>query len=161
MCAEVGLPTEVQIRREVDDIEEMLQKSTSFFGLLDGMKSGSDREEFRFKSSHVDHMAWLLDHKLICDLSQITFYSTTHHTVILMECEDLTPGFTSLKLMTPSFNPAVKKVCIIIDKETYISSTRMRSAVKVCTNISTGTKLLSSEPHGPCASIKVRGMLGA
>ena len=24
MCAEVGLPTEVQIRREVDDIEEML-----------------------------------------------------------------------------------------------------------------------------------------
>lgn len=120
MCAEAGLPTEVQIRREVDDIEEVLQKSASFLGLLDGMKSGSDREGFRFKSSDIDHMAWLRDHKLICDLSQITLYRTTQHTVILMEWEDLPPGFSRLKLMTPSRNPAVKEACIIIDKEPYI-----------------------------------------
>ena len=121
------------------------------------MKSGSDREGFRFKSSDIDHMAWFRDHKLICDLSQITLYRTPQHTVILMEWEDLPPGFTRLKLMTPSRNPAVKEACIIIDKETYISSTRMRSAVKVCIDISTGTMLLSSEPHGPCASFKFRG----
>ncbi|XP_078318966.1 uncharacterized protein LOC144620863 [Crassostrea virginica] len=120
------------------------------------MKSGSDREGFRFMSSDIDHMAWLLDHKLICDLSQITLYRTPQHTVILMGWEDLPPGFTRLKLMTPSRNPAVKEACIIIDKETYISSTRMRSAVKLCTDINTGTKLLSSEPHGPCASFKFR-----
>ncbi|XP_078318959.1 uncharacterized protein LOC144620860 [Crassostrea virginica] len=157
MCVEVGLPTEIQIRREVDDIAEVLQKSTSFLGLLDGMKSGSDREGFRFMSSDIDHMAWFRDHKLICDLSQIILYRTPQHTVILMEWEDLPPGFTRLKLMTPSRNPAVKEACIIIDKETYISSTRMRSAVKVCVNIITGAKLLSSEPHGPCASVKFRG----
>ena len=77
----MGLPTEVQIRREVDDIDEVLQKSASFLGLLDGMKSVSDRKGFRFMSSDIDHMAWLLHHKLICDLSQITLYPTPQHTV--------------------------------------------------------------------------------
>ena len=156
LCVEVGLPTEVQIRREIDDIEEMLQKATSFFGNLDRMKSGSNREGFRFKSSDIDNMAWFLDHKLICDLSQINLYRTPQHTVILMEWEDLPPGFTKLKMMTPSFNLAIKEACITIDEETYISSTRMRSTVKVCVNIRTGAKLLS-EPHGPCASVKFRG----
>ena len=157
MCAEVGLPTEVQIRREVDDIKEVLHKSISLDRHTHRMKSGSDREGFRFESSDIDHMAWFPDHKLICDLSQIHLYRVPQHTVILMEWEDLPPGFTRLKMITPSFNIAVMEAYITIGKETYISSTRMRSAVEVCVNISTGPKVLSSKPHGPCASFKFRG----
>ena len=117
MCAEVGLPTEVQIRREVDDIKEVLHKSISLDRHTHRMKSGSDREGFRFESSDIDHMSWFLDHKLICDLSQIHLYRVPQHTVILMEWEDLPPGFTRLKMITPSFNLAVMEAYITIDKE--------------------------------------------
>ena len=69
MCREVGTPTQVRIRREIADVEDILWKSTNN---SERMTSRSRREGFIFESSDFDVMLWFPDHKLICDLSQIT-----------------------------------------------------------------------------------------
>ena len=122
MCRYVGSPTEVRIRRELTDTEEVMRRPVMIMRGFDGMMSGSRREGFRLKTSDIDFMLWLPDHKVICDLSQISLYRIPQHTVILMECEDLTPGFTRLKLMTPSGEQAVNSSLITGNNEIYISS---------------------------------------
>ncbi|XP_078336988.1 uncharacterized protein LOC144626580 [Crassostrea virginica] len=102
MCCYVGSPTEVRIRREVTDTDEAVCRPVWIMRGWDRILSGSRREGFRLKTSDRDAMFWLPDHKVICDISQISLYRIPQHTVILMECEDLPPGFTRLKLMTPS-----------------------------------------------------------
>ncbi|XP_078337034.1 uncharacterized protein LOC111099656 isoform X2 [Crassostrea virginica] len=122
MCRYVGSPTEVRIRREVVDTMEVVCRPVCIMRGLDRMMSGSRREGFRLKTSDNDFMLWLPDHKVICDLSQISLYRIPQHTVILMECEDLPPGFTRLKLMTPSGNQNVNSSLIASNNEIYISS---------------------------------------
>nr|XP_022288651.1 uncharacterized protein LOC111100819 isoform X2 [Crassostrea virginica] len=109
MCRYVGTPTEVRIRREVTDTVEVMKRPVRIMRGFDRMESGSRREGFRLQTSDVDRMLWLPDHKVICDLSQIGLYHIPQHTVILMECEDLTPGFARLKMMTPSSDQNVAR----------------------------------------------------
>ena len=115
MCRYVGSPTEVRIRREVTDTEEVLRRPVCIMRGFDRMRSGSRREGFRLETSDMDMMLWPPDHKVICDLSQISLYRIPQHTVILMECEDLTPGFARLKIMTPSEDQKVKSSCVPTD----------------------------------------------
>ncbi|XP_078337722.1 uncharacterized protein LOC111100525 [Crassostrea virginica] len=115
MCRYVGSPTEVRIRREVTDTEEVMNRPVWITRGLDRMKSGSHREGLRLPTSDRDFMFWLPDHKVICDVSQISLYLIPQHTVILMECEDLTPGFARLKIMTPSEDQKVKSSCVPTD----------------------------------------------
>ena len=122
MCRYVGSPSEVRIRREVADTEEVVNRPMIIMRTFDRMMSGSRREGFRLQTSDMDWMSWPPDHKVICDLSQISLYCIPQHTVILMECEDLTPGFSRLKMMTPSADQEVKSSCVPIDGEIYISS---------------------------------------
>ena len=152
MCLEVGVPTQVKIRREIADVEDVLRKPVFILHGLEGMTSGSRREGFRFKSSDNDAMLWFPDHKLISDLSQITLYRTPQHTVILMEWDGVTPGFTRLKMMTPTSHQEIKEACIIIDNEIYISSTRMRPKLIIESN----TQPILSQ-HGPCVCFNFRG----
>ena len=127
MCRYVGSPTEVRIRREVTDTEEVVCRPVWIMRGIDIMLSGSRREGFRLHTSDFDYMLWPPDHKVICDLSQISLYRIPQHTVILMECEDLLPGFTRLKLMTPSGDQKVKSFCVTINNEIYISSFLFRA----------------------------------
>ena len=151
MCRYVGSPTEVRIRREVTDIYEAMLSPVYTMRGLDRMKSGSRREGFRFKTSDTDYMYWLPDHKVICDLSQTSLYSVPQYTVILMECEDLPPGFTRLKMITPSWDQNVNSSCVAIDGEIYISSLLFKARF-LDYNRSSNPVFRSSIPHGPCAT---------
>ena len=157
MCRYVGSPTEVRIRREVKDIEEVMKKPVMIMRGFDRMQSGSRREGFRLQTSDMDSMLWLPDHKVICDLSQISLYRIPQHTVILMECEDLPPGFTRLKLMTPSGNQNVNSSLIASNNEIYISSFLYRAKILECLQAFGGIGR-SSIQHGPCASFNHHGM---
>ncbi|XP_062616524.1 uncharacterized protein LOC134278223 [Saccostrea cucullata] len=99
MCREIGSPTEVRIRREVMDTDEVMNRPVYIMRGFDRIMSGSSREGFRMRTSDLDWMLWPPDHKVICDLSQINLYRIPQHTVILMECDDLPPGFTKLNLI--------------------------------------------------------------
>ena len=133
MCREVGSTTQVNMRREVADVHEVLGIFFCKGGRIDGFLSGSRREGFRFEYSDKDLMIWLPNNKLISDLSQIILYRIPQHTVILMEWEDLPPGFTRLKLMTPTSNRAMHEVCIKIDNELYNSIARHNLQLKKTT----------------------------
>ncbi|XP_062597034.1 microfibril-associated glycoprotein 4-like [Saccostrea cucullata] len=77
------------------------------------MISGSRREGFKLITSDVDWMSWNPKHKVICDLSQVSLYRIPQHTVILMEGDDLPPGFTRLNLMSPSNDENIRSSCVI------------------------------------------------
>nr|XP_022288212.1 uncharacterized protein LOC111100530 [Crassostrea virginica] len=157
MCRYVGSPTEVRIRREVTDTDEVVRRPVWIMRGLDRMKSGSHREGFRLQTSDLDVMFWLPDHKVICDLSQISLYRIPQHTVILMECEDQTPGFARLKMMTPSANQKVKSSCVPIDGEIYISSLLFKARY-LDFNRSIDATTRSSIQHGPCATDTIHGL---
>lgn len=155
LCREVGTPSEVRIRRDADDIMEVVKRPVNVMKGLQRMISGSHREGFRLNTSDVDVMFWLPHHEVICDLSQISLYRIPRHTVILMEWEDLPPGFTRLKLMTDSSDYRVKSSCVIRSGEQYISSTSFRTAFsQFCINFSSVYQ--SSVTHGPCVSWSYR-----
>ncbi|XP_078337334.1 uncharacterized protein LOC111100821 [Crassostrea virginica] len=151
MCRYVGTPTEVRIRREVVDTWETMMRPVYIMRGLDRMTSGSMREGFRLKTSDTDYMFWLPDHKVICDLSQISLYRIPQHTAILMACEDLPPGFTRLKMLTPSGNPYINLSCFAIDGEIYISSLLFRIRF-LDFNRSSNAAFRSFIQHGPCAT---------
>ena len=148
LCYELGTPTVVKIRREVMDTEHLIYRPVMLLRVFDRMFIGSQREGFRMDTSDLDWLFWLPDHKVLNDLSQNRFYRTPQHTLILMECENVPPGYCKLKLMTPSNNDHVNQSCITINGAKYISSTLYR------TNCLTIVKSLKGNPshHGPCAS---------
>lgn len=121
LCGKVGTSTEVRFRREVIDLTEdllgnvFLEKRYYKFKL-----SGSDREGFRLKTSDIDTMVWCISDKVICNPSQICLYHNPQHTVILMECDDLPPGFTRLKIIAGQHFH--EKSCLKINDGLYISN---------------------------------------
>ncbi|XP_048751605.2 uncharacterized protein LOC125663360 [Ostrea edulis] len=158
MSREVGTPSEVRIRRDVMDTAEVVRRSVNIMKGLHIMTSGSEREGFRLPTSDVDCMFWPGDHKVICDLSQISLYRVPQHTVILMEWEDLPPGFTRLKLLTDSYSVNVRSSCVNRNGEQYISSVLFRGAFTDF-NRNSHPALQSCVQHGPCASYVLGGVL--
>ncbi|XP_061190454.1 uncharacterized protein LOC133198373 [Saccostrea echinata] len=151
LCDEVGTPTEVRFRREVDDTKEVLMKPMDIRTGFKKIKSGSKREGFRLKTSDDDMMFCISNHKLICDLSQISLYRIPQQTVILTEFDDLPPGFTRLNLLSPSNNANIRSSCVSKNTEIYISSALFRfNVLKYLQN--RHPIFASSVPHGPCSS---------
>lgn len=72
----IGTPTEVAIRREMMDMEEMIERPVHIYRGCMIMKSGSHREGFRFTSSDRDVMCWPSNFRLICDPSQFTEFNS-------------------------------------------------------------------------------------
>lgn len=79
----------------------------------DQMVSGSYREGFRLESSDIDIMHWSTTHKVICDLSQISL-TNPQHTIILMESDDLPPGYTRLELITLDTSISNNILCSLV-----------------------------------------------
>ncbi|XP_062587369.1 uncharacterized protein LOC134249009 [Saccostrea cucullata] len=146
----IGSPTEVRIRRDVRDTVEVVKKPVHIMKGLDRMYSGSRREGFRLSTSDVDWMFWPPDHKVICDLSQISLYRIAQHTVIMMECDDLPPGFTRLKLMSPSNDEKVRSFCVEINDNVYISSKLFRD--NHLEFLQSYNFAPSYKSHGPCST---------
>ena len=156
MCREVGSPTEVRIRREMADTSEEVTRSLMIMRGQESEMGGSLREGFRIKDCDMDVMFWLPDHKVICDLSHIRLYRISQHTVILMECKDVSPGYARLQMPILSEHPEVYSSCIVIDGKFYISSFLFRKHYLDFTkkNVACGT---FSIEHGPCATFTVSG----
>nr|XP_022301464.1 uncharacterized protein LOC111109579 [Crassostrea virginica] len=151
MCLCVGTPTEVRIRREVANIHEVVFNSKLIMEGIYSMMTGSRRDGFRLKTSDEDNMIWVRDHKVICNHSQISLYNKTQHTVILMECENLPPGFSKLKLMTLSRSSIMSSI-VIMNNAIYVSSRLFRAKYLISHQKDTCSKIPVKQ-HGPCATV--------
>ncbi|XP_062594144.1 uncharacterized protein LOC134255625 isoform X2 [Saccostrea cucullata] len=150
LCREVGSPTDVRIRREIEDTVEVVNKPVYIMRGFDRMESGNRRKGFRLRTSDHDIMFWYSNHKVICDVSQISLYRIPQHTMILMEYDDLTPGFTRLILLSPSNDEIVRSSCVEINNYVYVSSTLFRD--KHLRFLQIFNLPSSSHSHGPCAT---------
>nr|XP_022315408.1 uncharacterized protein LOC111119494 [Crassostrea virginica] len=150
LCQIVGTSVQVAIRRETEDITEMLDRRVAENNQVVVMMSGSMIEGFRLKGSDLDFMLWLNDHRVIWDMSQSEYYYTENKTLILLDSSESPPGFTLLELLTPTTNRKVKSACVPMNDRLYISSSLYRQQTQ--TNFLPG-----STEHGPCESGKVLG----
>ncbi|XP_048771271.2 uncharacterized protein LOC125677305 [Ostrea edulis] len=155
VCREIGTPTEVTFRRDIWDTGEMIRKPSDLYRGVRQMLSGSSREGFRFKSSDWDYMQWFPDHKVICEMSQSTFYHPPRHTLIYMETSDTPPGFARLQLLTPSNQEIVMSSLKERNNTEYISSLLLRMRYHQSLNgndpVHEGENM-----HGPCHNYKYK-----
>lgn len=145
LCQEVGTQSELRIRRELVDTGCEVVRNTGFMCGHDQMASGSYREEFRLESSDIDIMSWPTTHQVICDLSQISL-TNPQHTIFLMECDDLPPGYTRLELIHPGTSKSNKALYSLhIENDTYYVSSKNTTTI-VCSIFS---EPLVSPVHSP------------
>lgn len=150
LCRYVGPPTAVTVRREVLDMAEIIKKPIEVMSGCKLIESGSNREGFRFDTSDVDRMLWLLDHKLITDLSQASVYDLSKHTIILVEDSDTPPGFVILQLLTTPRDKNIASCIVPFNDSLYISNARWRQIL-----LTTFDGKFNIKNHGPCASYTI------
>ncbi|XP_061165698.1 uncharacterized protein LOC133174614 [Saccostrea echinata] len=151
LSRKIGTPTQVAIRRDVKDMEDLIQKLfTMHIGIVQ-MDSGSYREGFRLTSSDRDRMSWSCKYKLITDISQYRVYNVSKHHIILIEDSDTPPGFVILRHMTSSKDSSMLSTCLFPFKcGLYISSSLWR---EMCLNNLARYKYFQQANctnHGPC-----------
>eukprot|EP00105_Crassostrea_gigas_P034985 XP_019919133.1 PREDICTED: uncharacterized protein LOC105318914 [Crassostrea gigas] len=106
LCEIVGTSQLVAIRRDTEDINEMVENRLITNDNLIRMMSGSRREGFRLKGSDIDTMYWPNDHRVIMDMSQAEYYNTANTALILSDSSESPPGFTLLQLLKPTTTDA-------------------------------------------------------
>lgn len=94
LCRQIGTPTEVVIRRELMDVDEMIHRRVYLNEGVIFVQKGSYREGFIFKSSDIDVMFWPTRCKVICGMSN---FNVSDICSLLMEHSDAPPGFVRLK----------------------------------------------------------------
>ncbi|XP_062592576.1 uncharacterized protein LOC134254019 [Saccostrea cucullata] len=119
LCRKIGTPKEVRIRRDVRDMEDMIDKSVMRGGRR--MLTGSHREGFRLKESDKDYMCWCCHCKVINNISQLSTYDPSKHSIFLMEDTYTPPGFVRLQLLTPPTGTLTSSI-IPLDERIYVSS---------------------------------------
>lgn len=123
MCIKKGTPTDVRIRREVEDTAYGLMRAINNKEGYYQKRTGSYREGFRLTTSDVDIMGWFPNQKVISDLSLISLHRIQQDTVVLMECDELhvPSGYTRL-MAIDRYDVKVRCCCIIVNSEKYVSS---------------------------------------
>nr|XP_022304025.1 uncharacterized protein LOC111111371 [Crassostrea virginica] len=144
LCQILGTSVQVAIRRETEDIREMVKRRVADNEDCITLQSGSEREGFRLEGSDLDYMYWLNDHRVIFDMSQSELYYTENKTLILSDISESPPGFTLLELLTPTTNKKVQSACVPINDRLCISSSLYRQQSQ--------THFPGSRGHGPCVS---------
>ncbi|XP_078337424.1 uncharacterized protein LOC144626677 [Crassostrea virginica] len=152
LCLKIGTPQLVAIRRDVVDITESLDHKVARLDQLVLMKSGSQREGFRFLDSDADYMIWPNDHRVLWDFSQATLYNTHRYALILCDSSESPPGFTLLWLPLEEAHRLTLISCVRINGALCISSAKYREIT---------CKLFrpDSTVHGPCSSGRLEGIL--
>lgn len=101
------------------------------------------------KDSDTDYMCWLNDVRVILDMSQSDFYNKGFQTLILADSCRCPPGFSLLKLFTPTNDLHLMLATVRRNDCLYVSSSKF---IEVCLhtfNLSSGRNFTL---HGPCAS---------
>ncbi|XP_062570979.1 uncharacterized protein LOC134233001 [Saccostrea cucullata] len=143
LCRKVGTSMQINIRREVEDIEDIVRNQLTTIGSYTAMRSGSSREGFRLEGSDFDLMFWFTFFKVLWDLEQAQNYFSNRKTLILCDCSDSLPGYTLLKLMMPPYGLEILPIWVRMNENLYISSSKYRQFL--CLSLPpTFTK------HGPC-----------
>nr|XP_034311421.1 uncharacterized protein LOC117684252 [Crassostrea gigas] len=158
LCEIVGTSQEVEFRREVADIKEIvtrvIMKKMGRQGILGTwMVSGSNREGFRLKGSDIDVMFWINNYRVIMDMSQSVYYNTANTALILSDSSESPPGFTLLQVINPTTDEFVMDVALTgvrMNDKFYISSSLYRQLY--CSAL-----LPNFTEHGPCGSGIVGG----
>ncbi|XP_065929819.1 uncharacterized protein [Magallana gigas] len=150
LCGYLGTPTEVTVRREVEDMTDMIKKPVQTHSGKRMMISGSFREGFRFNSSDMDVMLWFTNHKVITDLSQSSVYDLSKHSIILMKDTDTSPGFVRLQLLTLPRDKFIESSLVPYNDGMYLSCVRWRQ--RMLTRISGNKTFSNAKSHGPCAN---------
>nr|XP_034333414.1 uncharacterized protein LOC117680500 [Crassostrea gigas] len=152
MCLKIGTPQQVASRRDIQDIVEMLIYNEMLNKQTRKMVSGSQREGFRLSGSDRDFMLWPNNNRVLWDFSQVQFYNTQEHVLILCDSSESPPGFTLLWLPLERANSRVMSACVRMNGMDYISSSKYREVT--CSLVVPG-----SSPHGPCSSGLYDGIL--
>ncbi|XP_052708196.1 uncharacterized protein LOC128183281 [Crassostrea angulata] len=145
MCLKIGTPQQVASRRDIVDSKEMLINNEMLNNPITVMLSGSLGEGFRLSGSDMDYMHWPNNHRVIWDFSQVHFYNTQEHTLILCDSSESPPGFTLLWLPLEETSHMVMSACVRMNGMLCISSSMYREVT--CSLVFPG-----SSPHGPCGS---------
>ena len=142
----IGAKVLVNVRRTTTNLRDHLSRIDSDLANSDRVPvySGSKAEGLRFKSSDEDWMSIYRDIKVIPSDSFTTIYDS-NTTLLLMENEMTKPGFTLLKLVGKSTNPAVTKSIEHNLNGPYLSCKRWRELHTT----------QSEFTHGPCASTTI------
>ncbi|XP_034327869.2 uncharacterized protein [Magallana gigas] len=151
LCEIVGTSQQVALRRETEDIWEMVRRQVISYDGLIKMISGSHREGFRLNGSDVDFMLWYNNYRVIMDMSQSEYYNTASTTLILSDSSESPPGFTLLQLLTPRINRYVQSACVRMNGRVYISSSIYRQ-------LTCSALIPNSTVHGPCGSGNYGGL---
>ena len=146
LCLKIGTPQQVAIRRDVDDIPDLLEHKVARLNHLVVMLSGSMREGFRFKDSDWDLMFWSNDHRVLWDFSQATLYNTRRNKLILCDSSESPPGFTLLWLPMEEADRLVLSSCVRINGALCISSATYSD--RSCTVVNQLQP--EAKVHGPC-----------
>ena len=148
MCYEVGTPTEVKIKREVMNIKCNVQRPQNISKGFEVLTCGSEREGFK-KPSDIDYMTWTTDFEVISTLSQ--YRCTPELTMILMEHEDLPPGYAGLKILTvPKKNRVTSWLITNTNGKYDLRSSTFRSKVVILYQSLPAS--VAAVEHGPCAT---------
>lgn len=153
----IGTPTEVTIRRDVQDMEEMIMRPAHAYTGEFHMITGSKREGFRFQSSDLDIMSWSTNVTVIYKLSNLVDFANSIQDIVLMVHSETPPGFVKLKLMTQTTNKTIFYSAVTHGNSKYLSSEKFSNAS--CDRFKMlnfpGTKI---QRHGPCTSFNSQGM---
>ena len=151
LCLKLGTPQEVAIRREVKDTAELVVgkvRSRTQNGLM-VMLSGSRGEGFRFEDSDIDIMHWRNSKRVLWNFSQVQFYNTNTHEIMLSDSSESPPGFTLLWL--PLQDASISEqfcgtMFVNINGVSCVSSRKYRNSTCIQKDVKT---------HGPCKSGRV------
>ena len=94
LCLKLGTPQQIAIRRDIVEINQVLEHKITRTDEFVKMQSGSRREGFRLKDSDIDIMIWSNDHRVYWDFSQIQLFNTQSQVLILCVSSESPPGFT-------------------------------------------------------------------
>lgn len=153
LCITIGNPTVMKIRREIKDIEEMINKPAANIHGNTRVESGSYREGFRFKSSDIDTMVWPCKVQVISEMCQFNLLDDATLDTLLMEYSDTTPGFVRLKVMVCTNNEFMSSSVITHLNGIYLS--REKFQMFCLTKMRMSNSLNSDQQlrlHGPCAN---------
>ncbi|XP_062568672.1 uncharacterized protein LOC134230834 [Saccostrea cucullata] len=147
LCHKVGTSTQINIRREVEDIREIVRNEL-VFGRGDYLIwSGSYREGFRLEGSDVDLMKCFSIYQVVWDLNQAMSFNINRKWLFLCDCSESPPGFT---LLAPwpmmAIQTEVPTFFVRINGKVYISSSKYRRIA-----CPLGVPKNFTE-HGPCQS---------
>ncbi|XP_052677579.1 uncharacterized protein LOC128158676 [Crassostrea angulata] len=152
MCGIAGISQQITIRRETEDVKEMVERRLAPHDGIIGMVSGSFREGFRLIGSDIDFMFWQSNHRVIMDKSQSEYYNTANTILILSDSSESPPGFTLLQLLTTTTDRKVQSACFRMNNRFYISSSIYRQ-------LTCSAAMPNSTEHGPCGSGNIAGIL--